>query len=97
MKLFFNFLLIIFFFNSPLFSQEFIKKYKVKTKGITIGTLVWDLELTDSYYKTSIHLNDKGILSTIYSFEGEYNATGKVINKRLIPKIYYQKWVSILT
>ena len=92
MKLFFNFFFILFFFSHPLFSKDLYAEYQIKTRGITIGNLVWELEITEDYYKTFVKLNDKGVLSGFYKFKGQYSALGKIQNTILMPMEYNQSW-----
>ena len=94
MKLFFNLFFILFFFSQSLPSKDFLVEYQIKIKGIKIGSLVWKLEVTENYYKTFIQLRNKGFLSGLYKFKGQYNSEGKIKNNILIPIEYNQSWTT---
>ena len=94
MKLFFNLFFILFFFSQSLPSKNFLAEYQIKTKGIKIGSLVWELEVAENYYKTFMQLRNKGFLSSLYKFKGEYNSEGEVINNVFIPIEYNQSWTT---
>ena len=95
MKLFFNFLFFIMLVlptSGFLFANELKGEYIIEVTKLNIGKLFWDIELTNTYYKISIKLQDKGILSGLYKFEGNYEVEGKIINNVLIPSNYKQFW-----
>ena len=91
MKWFFS-TIFFFFLSLPLFSNDFETKYQIKTRGITIGSLTWDLTIKDDTYITSLYLKNKGLLSALYAFEGKYKAIGKIQNNFLFSKEYNQFW-----
>lgn len=93
MKLILNsFFVFLFVFCLPVFGIEINKKYTVRVSGITIGSLDWSVKITDSRYLNKINLKSRGLLSTIYSFEGEYFSEGGVKNKNLYPSKYSHVW-----
>ena len=93
MKLILNsFFVFLFVFCLPVFGIEINKKYTVRVSGITIGSLDWSVKITDSRYLNKINLKSRGLLSTIYSFEGEYFSEGSVKNKNLYPSKYSHVW-----
>ena len=92
MKYCFKLTLICLFLSLPAFSEDLIAKYRVKTKGITIGSLVWNLTLDNDNYSTLISLKSLGLLSGLYKFDGKYKTTGKILNKNFIPSTYMQDW-----
>ena len=96
MKLYFKFLtiIIVIFYATGLCAIDYIGVYKVSTKGIKIGELRWSLELEENNYKTKIELKSKGLLSALYSFSGNYTATGMFENGKFHPSLYTQKWVT---
>jgi len=91
MKLFFS-TIFFFFLSLPLFSNDFETKYKIKNRGITIGSLTWALTIKDGSYTTSLYLKNNGLLSALYPFEGKYKAVGKIKNNFLFSKEYNQFW-----
>ena len=91
MKFFFS-IFIIFFWPLTVFSYEFQTSYKIKTKGIKIGSLTWVFNKNENSYKTSLTLQNKGLISALYPFEGDYKANGLVTNNSLFAKEYYQFW-----
>ena len=91
MKLLFSFIFIFISFVS-LEAKEVEKNYTVKTKGITIGNLIWEVKLDQDTYTTSINLNSKGPLSLVYNFKDYYETNGIIQNDILIPNTYIQEW-----
>ena len=91
MKLFFKIFLFLIFCH-PLSALELSYDYTVKTKGLKIGTLFWDLVIADKAYKTSISLKSRGWISAIYKFEGKYSSNGNYINGFLNTIKYDQYW-----
>ena len=95
MKLLFSFLFLFITFESigePIRSKEMKENYTVKTKGITIGNLDWQVRLGKETYTTSINLKSKGPLSLVYKFKGYYETKGIIKNDILVPEKYIQKW-----
>ncbi|MDC0037834.1 DUF3108 domain-containing protein, partial [Alphaproteobacteria bacterium] len=91
MKLLFSFIFLFIIFES-LEAKKIEENYTVKTKGITIGNLDWQVKLEKDIYTTSINLKNKGPLSLVYKFKGYYEASGIIKNDILVPKKYIQKW-----
>ena len=91
MRLFFS-LFLIFFLSSPLFSKSFDEEYLIKTKGLSIGLLNWKLTIDKDSYSTIIRLKNKGLIATLYSFKGEYEAVGKINNDFFSSTKYEQLW-----
>ena len=91
MKLLFSFIFLFISFES-LATKKVEEKYIVKTRGITIGNLDWQVELKKDTYTTSIDLKNKGPLSLVYKFRGYYEASGIIKNDILIPEKYIQEW-----
>ena len=91
MKLLFSFVFLFVSFVT-LEAKEVEKNYNVKTKGITIGNLNWQVKLDKDTYTTSINLNSKGPLSLVYKFKGYYETSGIIQNDILVPNKYVQEW-----
>ena len=91
MKCFFSLIFIV-FLSQPLFSNDFETKYQIKTKGITIGLLKWILIIKDGSYSTKINLKSKGLLSSLYTFQGKYKAVGNIRDNFLFSAEYNQFW-----
>ena len=91
MKLVFSFVFLFIMFE-PLVAKELEENYTVKTKGITIGNLNWQVKLAKDTYITSINLNSKGPLSLVYKFKGYYETSGIIQNDILVPNRYVQEW-----
>ena len=83
-----NFFILLFFISSPVYAESFYKKFSIKVSGIKIGELVWVLEIDDNNYTNDIKLKSKGLLSTIYTFEGDYFSKGIIANNKLKPHSY---------
>ena len=77
MKLFFKIIFFV-FFSQSLFCNTFEEKYSIKTKGLTIGELGWEIKMSEYTYSTSIKLKSEGLLSGLYSFEGAYKTKGQL-------------------
>ena len=91
MKFFFS-LFIIIFLTKPLLSNNFKTTYEISTKGVTIGSLTWSLDVQDKKYVTFIKLKNKGFISKLFSFEGEYESAGIIKNNFLLSEKYNQFW-----
>ncbi len=87
-----NFFILLFFVSSPLYAESFYKKYFIKVSGLKIGELVWVLEIDNNNYSNDIKLKSKGLLSAIYTFEGNYFSKGIVANNKLKPLTYNHVW-----
>ena len=98
MKLFFKFLLFLFFIifsnTSFLHAKEFNAVYVIEVGAINIGKLNWKIQMTKNDYKISITLDDKGLLSGLYKFKGKYDANGLIFNNVLKPLEYKQNWIT---
>ena len=98
MKLFFKFFLFLFFFiisnSSFLYAKEFNAVYLIEVGTVNIGKLIWNIQMSKNDYKISIILEDKGLLSGLYKFNGKYEASGLIFNKILKPLEYKQNWVT---
>jgi len=66
--------------------------YVVKSSGIKIGEFNWIIKIEEEKYETKISLKSIGILSQLYSFEGEYLANGIFKNNRFETRFYKQYW-----
>jgi hypothetical protein len=75
-----------------LCGEEINKSYIIKVGGIKIGELSWQFKFGADEYLNKINLKSKGLLSTIYSFKGEYFSEGSNYNNKLIPKKYTHFW-----
>ena len=87
-----NFFILLFFINSPVYAESFYKEFSIKVSGLKIGELVWVLEIDNNNYSNDIKLKSKGLLSAIYTFEGNYFSKGKVANNKLKPHTYNHVW-----
>ena len=98
MKLYFNFIVILFFFiftnTNSLFANEFRGAYIVEIGKIDIGRMIWDVTISDHSYKTLISLKSKGVLSKLYKFKGSYEASGSIVKGSLMPLKYKQFWLT---
>ena len=54
--------------------------------------MVWVLEIDNNNYSNDIKLKSKGLLSTIYTFEGDYFSKGIIANNKLKPHSYNHVW-----
>ena len=91
MKLIFSIFLFL-IINQSVSSEELEATYNLKTKGVNIGSLVWKLNTTEDFFKTSIALQSNKFVSFLYKFNGQYIAEGKIENGSLLPITYIQKW-----
>ena len=92
MKLIFSFFLVFLISAQTLFANNIQQVYSIKTKGVTIGILNWNLNIAENKYKTSIKLKSKGFLSKLYGFSGDYSAIGTIQKNILYPSTYVQNW-----
>ena len=87
-----NFFILLFFISSPVYAESFYKEFSIKVSGLKIGELVWALEMDNNNYSNDIKLKSKGLLSAIYSFEGNYFSKGIIANNELKPLNYNHVW-----
>ena len=87
-----NFFILLFFISSPVYAENFYKEFSIKVSGLKIGELVWVLEIDNNNYSNDIKLKSKGVLSAIYTFEGNYFSKGIVANNKLKPHAYNHVW-----
>ena len=87
-----SFLIFLFFVFSPAFAKEHYKKYNIKVSGIKIGTLEWLVYLSENEYYNRLKLESEGMLSFIYSFDGEYFSSGFRKNMELESIEYSHLW-----
>jgi hypothetical protein len=87
-----NFFILLFFISSPVYAENFYKEFSIKVSGLKIGELVWVLEIDNNNYLNNIKLKSKGLLSAIYTFEGNYFSKGIVANNKLKPHTYNHVW-----
>ena len=87
-----NFFILLIFVSSPVYAESFYKKFSIKVSGLKIGELVWELEIDNDNYSNDISLKSKGLLSAIYTFEGNYFSKGIVENNKLKPRSYNHFW-----
>ena len=87
-----NFFIFLFFINNPVYAESFYKNFIIKVSGIKIGELVWVLEISENNYSNHIKLKSSGILSAIYTFEGDYFSKGVIKKNKLQPISYSHFW-----
>ena len=87
-----NFFILLFFISSAVYAESFYNEFSIKVSGLKIGELVWALEIDNNNYSNDIKLKSKGLLSAIYSFEGNYFSKGIVANNELKPHNYNHVW-----
>ena len=87
-----NFFILFFFISSPVYAESFYKKFSIKVSGLKIGELVWVLKIDNNNYSNDIKLKSKGLLSAIYTFEGDYFSKGVLTNNKLKPQSYNHVW-----
>ena len=87
-----NFFVLLFFISNPVYAESFYKEFSIKVSGLKIGELVWALEIDNNNYSNDIKLKSKGLLSAIYTFEGNYFSKGIVVNNKLKPHTYNHVW-----
>ena len=75
-----------------MYAESFKKKFSIKVSGLKIGELVWELKIDNDSYSNDINLKSKGLLSAIYTFEGNYFSKGVVTNNKLKPHTYNHIW-----
>ena len=94
MRLFFSFILVLFFvlsFNYA-YAKKYSEEYLIEVGGLNIGKLAWSIFLDKEKYEIKINLQNKGLVSNLYKFKGEYKTLGKIKNKILYASSYEQKW-----
>ena len=95
MRFLFSLIFLCFvFYPNFLWSKNYIANYKIKTNGIVIGALDWNLKKSDSSYLLNVELKSKGLLSKLFSFKGSYKVVGEIYGDDLVPLEYSQFWNS---
>jgi len=92
MKLFFSLFLVFLLTTKVLVAENYNGVYSIKTKGLGIGLLDWNLEILDKKYKIKIYIKNKGVLSGIYKFSGLYESEGIISDSSLSALKYKQSW-----
>jgi len=92
MKLFLSSFVFLSLVCWPVFGEEINKNYTVKVGGIKIGELSWQIKIDGDEYLNKLKLKSGGLLSAIYSFNGEYLSKGLTDKNKLIPKKYKHFW-----
>ena len=93
MRFLFSLIFLCFvFYPNFLWSKNYIANYKIKTNGIVIGALDWNLKKSDSSYLLNVELKSKGLLSKLFSFKGSYKVVGEIYGDDLVPLEYSQFW-----
>ena len=87
-----NFFILLFFISNTVYAESFYQKFSIKVSGLKIGELVWVLEIDNDNYSNDIKLKSKGLLSAIYTFEGDYFSKGVVAKNKLKPQSYNHVW-----
>ena len=94
MRLFFNFILVlccVLSFNYA-YAKKYSEEYLIEVGGLNIGNLSWSIFLDKEKYEIKINLQNKGLVSNLYKFKGEYKALGEIKNNILYASSYEQKW-----
>ena len=86
------FFLLIISFSGKSFSEEFKAIYKIEFGSINIGSLEWIINIEADNFKTNMLLKDRGMLSGLYDFSGEYASEGKIFQNKFFSSKYYQFW-----
>ena len=86
------FFFIFFIISVGVKSNEFEIRYNVKTSGVVIGKLKWNLKIKGDKYISEINLESSGIFSALYNFHGEYHANGILKDNIFETQEYKQKW-----
>jgi hypothetical protein len=86
------FLLAITFITFEVCANKVEVNYKIEFGSINIGSVYWSLDKTNANYTTSLKLKDKGMLSGLYKFDGNYSAEGVVMGNTLVSNNYIQEW-----
>ncbi len=92
MKLFLNNFIVFIFVCWPLHSKDIQKNYIVKVSGIKIGELSWEMTLSADNFTNKLKLKSKGLLSSLYNFEGDYFSEGLNNKNEFYSKKYSHIW-----
>lgn len=96
MKLYFKFLVCVFVFSFCALANTNAKtikaSYDVEVGKLNLGKMNWEVEINNNNYKIIVSLQDDGLLSAFYKFEGNYLTVGKIENGFFFPQNYKQFW-----
>ena len=73
-------------------ANDLYNKYNVSVSGVKIGVFTWNLKLQGNKYSSEIYLNDSGMLSALYNFEGSYVSKGIFKDNVFKSESYKQRW-----
>ena len=86
------FFTLAFYLPTQLFAKELKAYYNIELGSINIGNLKWTVNVEDNNYNTSMYLKDKGIMSGLYEFTGEYFSEGQFLKGEFVSTRYKQSW-----
>ena len=86
------FFTVVFNLSADLSAKKLEAFYKIELGIINVGSIKWRIDLDGDSYITSILLKDKGLLSGLYQFTGEYLSEGKILKGEFVSSRYKQFW-----
>ena len=86
------FFTVAFNLSADLSAKKLEAFYKIELGIINVGSIKWRIDLDGDSYITSILLKDKGLLSGLYQFTGEYLSEGKILKGEFVSSRYKQFW-----
>ena len=95
MKLYFKKIIVFIclLFCNQVFGKEIESTtYIIEVGKINIGILNWQASTLNNKYEVKIWLKDKGFISGLYRFRGEYSSEGSVEGGVFLPLVYNQFW-----
>lgn len=84
--------IFIFFFIECINAKEISSSYKIEVGSLNVGTLKWKIDINKDNYKILIQLKNKGLITSLYKFSGEYHSEGKIVDGFFISNKYIQNW-----
>ena len=86
------FFTVVFNLSADLSAKKLEAFYKIELGIINVGSIKWRIDLDGDSYITSILLKDRGLLSGLYQFTGEYLSEGKILKGEFVSSRYKQFW-----
>lgn len=62
--------------------------YTISMTGVSIGQIVWLVDISDKHYVTSAHGNASGVLSMLVNGEGSVITHGVIADERIVPSYF---------
>ena len=91
-KFLFFFTIFFTFAGSAADIQKFYNDYIIEVGKIDLGKLSLEIDLEQENYQIKINMEDRGLISGLYKFSGNYYSYGIIKDNIFFPSYYKQNW-----